>query len=116
MRESVERLGVGFLYFLNPRQGGAPQTCYHNAERLKFKLGEADSGGEPRGGRGSSTRTGVPQRFASLSQKELAEISLDPPCNCSAGPKGDNIYEWVSTIVGPAGEEAPIAPPSQKAV
>ena len=26
-------------------------------------------------------------------QKELAEISLDPPCNCSAGPKGDNIYE-----------------------
>ncbi|KAG2443119.1 hypothetical protein HYH02_009532 [Chlamydomonas schloesseri] len=36
-------------------------------------------------------------------QKELAEISLDPPCNCSAGPKGDNLYEWVSTIVGPSG-------------
>lgn len=36
-------------------------------------------------------------------QKELAEISLDPPCNCSAGPKGDNIYEWVSTIMGPQG-------------
>lgn len=35
-------------------------------------------------------------------QKELAEISLDPPCNCSAGPKGDNIYEWVSTIMGPS--------------
>ena len=32
-----------------------------------------------------------------------AEISLDPPCNCSAGPKGDNIYEWVATIVGPSG-------------
>ena len=38
-------------------------------------------------------------------QKELAEISLDPPCNCSAGPKGDNIYEWVSTIMGPSGEQ-----------
>lgn len=38
-------------------------------------------------------------------QKELAEISLDPPPNCSAGPKGDNIYEWVSTIMGPQGEE-----------
>lgn len=37
-------------------------------------------------------------------QKELAEISLDPPCNCSAGPKGDNIYEWVSTIMGPSGQ------------
>ncbi|KAJ2864737.1 hypothetical protein FB639_005177 [Coemansia asiatica] len=35
-------------------------------------------------------------------QKELAEISLDPPSNCSAGPKGDNLYEWVSTIVGPS--------------
>ena len=27
-------------------------------------------------------------------QKELADITLDPPPNCSAGPKGDNIYEW----------------------
>lgn len=36
-------------------------------------------------------------------QKELAEITLDPPPNCSAGPKGDNIYEWLSTILGPPG-------------
>ena len=36
-------------------------------------------------------------------QKELAEISLEPPTNCSAGPKGDNLYEWVSSIMGPAG-------------
>lgn len=40
-------------------------------------------------------------------QKELAEISLDPPPNCSAGPKGDNIYEWVSTIMGPQGGWVP---------
>ena len=36
-------------------------------------------------------------------QRELAELTSDPPCNCSAGPKGDNVYEWVSSIVGPAG-------------
>lgn len=36
-------------------------------------------------------------------QKEFAEITLDPPPNCSAGPKGDNMLEWVSTILGPPG-------------
>uniref|UniRef100_A0AAY5EKS6 E2 ubiquitin-conjugating enzyme n=1 Tax=Electrophorus electricus TaxID=8005 RepID=A0AAY5EKS6_ELEEL len=41
--------------------------------------------------------------FLSKIQKELAEITLDPPPNCSAGPKGDNIYEWRSTILGPPG-------------
>ncbi|XP_067418034.1 ubiquitin-conjugating enzyme E2 E2 isoform X3 [Emydura macquarii macquarii] len=41
--------------------------------------------------------------FVALIQKELAEITLDPPPNCSAGPKGDNIYEWRSTILGPPG-------------
>ncbi|XP_045746258.1 ubiquitin-conjugating enzyme E2 E3-like [Mirounga angustirostris] len=36
-------------------------------------------------------------------QKELAEITLDPPPNCSAGPKGGNIYEWRTTLLGPPG-------------
>ena len=37
--------------------------------------------------------------------KELAEISMDPPANCSAAPKGDhgNMYEWVATVMGPDG-------------
>ncbi|KAF5832122.1 ubiquitin-conjugating enzyme/RWD-like protein [Dunaliella salina] len=35
--------------------------------------------------------------------QELVDISLGPLSNCSAGPKGDNVYEWVATILGPAG-------------
>ncbi|OAF64503.1 hypothetical protein A3Q56_07786 [Intoshia linei] len=34
-------------------------------------------------------------------QREQHDISIDPPPNCSAGPKENNLYEWVSTIMGP---------------
>ena len=54
------------------------------------------SGGSGKGGSGKGMSSS-----AKRIQKELAEISLDPPCNCTAGPKGDNLYEWVSTILGP---------------
>ncbi|CAI0628539.1 unnamed protein product [Linum tenue] len=36
-------------------------------------------------------------------QREITEFSMDPPPDCSAGPKGDNLYHWVSTIIGPSG-------------
>ncbi|KAK1395297.1 constitutive photomorphogenesis protein 10 [Heracleum sosnowskyi] len=36
-------------------------------------------------------------------QKEMSELNLDPPPHSSAGPKGDNLYHWVATLIAPSG-------------
>ncbi|XP_052074147.1 ubiquitin-conjugating enzyme E2 D2B-like [Mytilus californianus] len=38
-------------------------------------------------------------------EKELLEISKDPPPGCSAGPLDDNIFIWEAMIAGPYDDE-----------
>ena len=33
--------------------------------------------------------------------KELRDITNDPPVGCFASPKGDDIFQWTATLEGP---------------
>ena len=36
-------------------------------------------------------------------EKELENLTNDPPLNCSAAPEGEDMYNWTGTIIGPQG-------------
>jgi len=36
-------------------------------------------------------------------KKEIEDLNKNPPCNCSANPVADNLYQWEATLFGPVG-------------
>ena len=68
-------------------------------------IGESNNNNREKSGNNKANIKNSPAMKSSTKrlQKELGEMTKEPPPNCTAGPKNENLHDWVSTILGPPG-------------
>lgn len=70
------------------------------------RINKVSRGRHPYAGAYSAAADLCIPRLTFFRVQELIDLGRDPPSSCSAGPTGDNMFQWQATIMGPVRTEA----------